>query len=205
MQFSLAQKTEDDIRDEANKLFEQEEYIQATPLFLQLTSLNPKSHDYNFKYGTCLLFNSNQKNKGLRYLNYSIKDPNIDNRAYYYRGKALHLDYQFDLAKKSYQRYLNEVGRDADPRFETERFVQMCENGKRLLTQFTDIVVADKKEIDQNKFFRIYTDAETVKGYILVSEQFQSKIDKKKEHIPCLLYTSPSPRDRQKSRMPSSA
>ena len=24
-------------------------------------------------------------------------------------------------------------------------------------------------------------------------------------HIPCLLYTSPSPRDRQKSRMPSSA
>ena len=25
------------------------------------------------------------------------------------------------------------------------------------------------------------------------------------DHIPCLLYTSPSPRDRQKSRMPSSA
>ena len=25
------------------------------------------------------------------------------------------------------------------------------------------------------------------------------------EHYPCLLYTSPSPRDRQKSRMPSSA
>ena len=25
------------------------------------------------------------------------------------------------------------------------------------------------------------------------------------EYIPCLLYTSPSPRDRQKSRMPSSA
>ena len=31
--------------------------------------------------------------------------------------------------------------------------------------------------------------------------------DKKSTHIPysCLLYTSPSPRDRQKSRMPSSA
>ena len=26
-----------------------------------------------------------------------------------------------------------------------------------------------------------------------------------KQHIACLLYTSPSPRDRQKSRMPSSA
>ena len=30
-------------------------------------------------------------------------------------------------------------------------------------------------------------------------------IKKKREDIPCLLYTSPSPRDRQKSRMPSSA
>ena len=27
----------------------------------------------------------------------------------------------------------------------------------------------------------------------------------RKEYIACLLYTSPSPRDRQKSRMPSSA
>ena len=26
-----------------------------------------------------------------------------------------------------------------------------------------------------------------------------------RKHVPCLLYTSPSPRDRQKSRMPSSA
>ena len=31
------------------------------------------------------------------------------------------------------------------------------------------------------------------------------KKDKKTEHTACLLYTSPSPRDRQRSRMPSSA
>ena len=30
-------------------------------------------------------------------------------------------------------------------------------------------------------------------------------IDRNKEYECCLLYTSPSPRDRQKSRMPSSA
>ena len=33
----------------------------------------------------------------------------------------------------------------------------------------------------------------------LVANQIRGK------HIDCLLYTSPSPRDRQKSRMPSSA
>ena len=33
----------------------------------------------------------------------------------------------------------------------------------------------------------------------------RSIIDQQKEVMACLLYTSPSPRDRQKSRMPSSA
>ena len=37
----------------------------------------------------------------------------------------------------------------------------------------------------------------------IMSKNYRSDIAP--ENIPCLLYTSPSPRDRQKSRMPSSA
>ena len=37
------------------------------------------------------------------------------------------------------------------------------------------------------------------------SEGFSYWVDKLLEGIPCLLYTSPSPRDRTRSRMPSSA
>ena len=40
---------------------------------------------------------------------------------------------------------------------------------------------------------------EFVKAYNAATESQKGQI------IPCLLYTSPSPRDRQKSRMPSSA
>ena len=40
--------------------------------------------------------------------------------------------------------------------------------------------------------------SEVTSGQIIIDGQDQ-------EGIPCLLYTSPSPRDRQKSRMPSSA
>ena len=36
-------------------------------------------------------------------------------------------------------------------------------------------------------------------------EQLQDELSAYNPLIPCLLYTSPSPRDRQKSRMPSSA
>ena len=38
-----------------------------------------------------------------------------------------------------------------------------------------------------------------------VKKKKQGYKDRKDESIACLLYTSPSPRDRQKSRMPSSA
>ena len=42
---------------------------------------------------------------------------------------------------------------------------------------------------------------EVVEKYLVITEPFVSK----SKFGSCLLYTSPSPRDRQKSRMPSSA
>ena len=44
-------------------------------------------------------------------------------------------------------------------------------------------------------------------GFELFGFEIEKKTDKKNKTfvIPCLLYTSPSPRDRTRSRMPSSA
>ena len=54
------------------------------------------------------------------------------------------------------------------------------------------------------------TTSNKVERYRLFLPQFELLISDEKEEISvlantCLLYTSPSPRDRQKSRMPSSA
>ena len=42
-------------------------------------------------------------------------------------------------------------------------------------------------------------------GMVHISEVANTYVKDINEHLNCLLYTSPSPRDRQKSRMPSSA
>ena len=42
-------------------------------------------------------------------------------------------------------------------------------------------------------------------GYALAKREFRNDVVTERETWICLLYTSPSPRDRQKSRMPSSA
>lgn len=177
-------QTNEEIRERADKLFEKEQYVSATKDYLHLLSLEPLDHTLNFKYGACLLYNSNQKSQGLRYLNYAVQSETIDPRAYYFRGRALHLNYQFEEAKRDYIKYRTLTGGKKDKRYRVDRSIQMCDNGKRLLTTFTDIIVAEKKEIDQDKFFKIYSDRNTIGGDILVAEQFQSKLDKKLGHVP---------------------
>lgn len=167
----------------ADQLFESEQYVQATPLYLHILSLEPTIADWNFRYGACLLYNSNNKSTSLRYLNYGVSDPNCDPRAYYFLGRGLHLDYQFDAAKKAYQTYASKRAK-TDSRYPVEREMQMCDNGKHLLTTFTDIIVAEKQEIKEDRFYEIYSDSKTIGGTIINNYDFQSKIDKKKGHVP---------------------
>ena len=64
----------------------------------------------------------------------------------------------------------------------------------------------DIEEVYQsNTIIRIFTDEDIV-GEAAVWNATYFEYDKyTAESLSCLLYTSPSPRDRQKSRMPSSA
>lgn len=170
-------------KEEADKLFEKEEYVDATRMYLELLSLNPKDVDINFKYGACLLYNSSQKQEAIRYLKYAVDSENADVRAYYFLGKAYHLNYQFDDAKKYYLLYRQNSSKK-DKRYPVDRNIEMCENGKNLLSTFTDIIVSQKQEIERDKFFRLYHDMQSIGGQILVTERFQSKLDRRKGHVP---------------------
>ena len=187
---AYAQDSQEEIKDKASVLFENEQYVEATSLYLRILSIEPRNFELNFKYGACLLYNSNQKKDALKYLKYSITDSNIDPRAYFFTGKALHLNYQFEEARKQYQIYLNSQSEKTDNRYDVERSIAMCIDGKKLLTTFTDIIVAEKQEIDVARFFDIYSDSRTIGGVILVSDQFQSKLDKKMGHSPIIHYPS---------------
>jgi hypothetical protein len=183
----LAQ-SESEVRKNADELFEKEAYVEATPLYLQLLNLYPKDAELNFKYGTCSLFNGDrQKKDALKFLNAATQTPTVDPRAFYFKGKALHLNYQFDQAKRFYKIYQGKRSAK-DERYDVDREIEMCQNGKKLMIQFTDIIVSEKTQIEDDKFFRLYKDMKSIGGDILVTERFQSKIDKRRGHIPIVLY-----------------
>ena len=67
----------------------------------------------------------------------------------------------------------------------------MTQNGDQLLSKFSDLVVFNKKEIEADKFFRLY-DLKDLGGNPLVTADFQSKVDKKNNHTPLIYFASNS-------------
>ena len=176
-------QTEDEVRVNADALFKNKQYVEATPLYLRLLSLQPRSYDYSYKYGTCLLFNSNSKQDAIRYLAYAIKSPVPIPEANFFLGKAYHLNYQFNDAISEYRNYLSKAGNKGEYFAESNRNIAMCENGKNLLTTLTDVIVRKRTEIKQDDFFRLYDLAE-IGGSIITAVDFQTKNDKKYNHKP---------------------
>lgn len=184
---SLFGQTESEILSEANKLFKSESFVQATPLYLRLLSLSPKNNDYNFRYGTCLLFNADKKQEALRYLKFATESPNIDPEAHFYLGKAYHLNYLFNDAVRSYVTFEELAGAKASNDKQIDRLIETCQNGRRLLMNYSEMIVFDKKEIEADKFFRLY-DTKDIGGTIIVTADYQSKLDKKMGHIPLIFF-----------------
>jgi epidermal growth factor receptor substrate 15 len=185
-------QSQEDLKEEADKLFENENYKEAHAIYVKLLAMDARSFEYNFRYGACVLLLSNNKSDAFKHLKYAITSPTINAESYYYLGKAYHLNYQFQEAIKHYKLYLSKVGDKPNEKLDANRQIQMCENGKKLITTITELVILEKKEIEISKFFRLY-DLQNIGGDLLVTMDFQSKIDKKKGHIP-LVHFPTNPR-----------
>ena len=183
-------QTEIEMKTNADGLFLKKQYTEATPLYLRLLSLQPKSFEYSYKYGACILFNSDNKQDAIRYLSYAVKSQPTIAEATYYLGKAYHLNYQFNDAIGQYKNYISQVGVKGEFYADAQRNIAMCENGKNLLVTLTDVIVRKKTEIKHSDFFRLY-DLKDIGGSIILAVDFQSKVDKKLNHKP-IVHLSPN-------------
>lgn len=181
----FAQETEAQLKSKADQFFQKQDFVSATPAYLQLLALQPRSPEYNYKYGTCLLYNSRKKQDAIKYLEFATANPSIEPEAFYFMGKAYHLTYQFDEAIRFYNLYKTTVNGKTRADLEVDLQIAMCGNGKRLLKNITDIIVMEKKEYASSTFYKLY-DLTDFGGDILVSYGEQSKIDKKKNHVPII-------------------
>ncbi len=172
----------EDIKKEANKLFEDDEFTKAYKLYAQLVSNYPKDPEYNFKLGVCMIYSEPDKKKCLPYLTFANSKPDeAPKEVKFYLGKAYHINYLFDEAIKYYNEY-KQVGSSAKQRkLQVDREIMSCGYGKRLLSNMSDLEIKSKKQLNEADYFRSY-DLKNIGGKLLIKpENFRTGADKKKK------------------------
>ncbi len=186
---TVAQKSnEQKLENEANALFKAGEYLKAYPLYSQLLSLYPADAVYNYKFGACAIYSDPDKTKAVKYLTIATNKALDDHWAWYYLGKAYHLNYQFKDAIKAYENFLRKVDPKVAAKTDAQRSIEACIYGSNLLANIKDIDVISKTDADKNNFFR-YFNLEEVGGKILtVPAELQTSLDKKSKSTGVMHY-----------------
>ncbi|MBI2279501.1 MAG: PD40 domain-containing protein [Bacteroidetes bacterium] len=172
--------SQEELKKAAQTFFDEENYLEALPLYSQLLSLYPKDPDYNYKYGASYFYGNREKENALKYLRFAVSKPNVNPLAFYFLASALHHEYLFIEAELNYNKFREKgIAQDIE-KFQVNRKIEMCRNGVTLIKSMTDIGVLVKKEIKATEFFRSY-DLRGIGGKIIVKpDEFKTKIDLKK-------------------------
>ncbi|MFM7815091.1 MAG: hypothetical protein ACKO66_11290, partial [Flavobacteriales bacterium] len=185
---SKAQTADEKLALDAGKLFEQQEYLRAYPMYSQLVSLYPNHPEYSYKFGACGIYADPDKMNAVRYLQGAIKKGETSPMVYYYLGKALHLNYQFKEAITAYESFMRFADDKMVSKTDARREVETCIYGANLLANIKDVTVLSKTETDRTNFFRYYN-LEGIGGKILaVPEALQTKQDKKSNEPGVMYY-----------------
>ncbi len=142
---------------QAEKYFLAKQYDKAAPLYAQLVSSNPKSYKYNYYYGICLTIIAKDKSQALPYLDIAIQNSKTPEDIYYYMGRALHLNYQFEESLRSFAEFNNIVGARNAGRWSTPQLMEMCNNAKKILDTTKNASIMERTESMANDFYNKYT------------------------------------------------
>ena len=165
----------------ANEQFDQGNYGEAKPQMSHFLGKDPKSTEFNLKFGVCLLFTDEDKSESVKYLRYSATKGGKESRATFFLGKAYHLTYRFNEALIEYEKFKQYGESDDKNDLQVDLHINMAKNGKNLLRNLTELVVEEKKVSSYPRFQYSY-DLSQIGGKILVTDEFQSKLDKKKDY-----------------------
>ena len=180
---ATAQYNEQDLIDEANSLFEKGDYAAAMPLYSQLLSLNPTNPTFNYRFGATALYgDAEKKEEAVKFLKFAAGKTDVDDDAWYFLGRAYHLNYLFEDAIKAYEKYKTLASKSDLDEKEVDLNIAMARSCQNLLSQIKEITVLDRKNSSEESFFRIY-DLSDIGGKILVTpEELLSEEDKKRAH-----------------------
>jgi hypothetical protein len=120
--------------EQAELLYEEENYEPAMKLYKELEEKYPEEPILMFRLGVCYLFQPAGQSYALEYLSKpdQVKFKKTD--LAYYLGRAYHLSYKFDEGLTQLNEYV--LRKNIPPKLKTEalRYIEYCKNGKELMS-----------------------------------------------------------------------
>ncbi|MCK5847278.1 MAG: PD40 domain-containing protein, partial [Bacteroidales bacterium] len=170
----------DDYIKQADKLFENNDFVAAYPYYQTLRSNNSDNADYNFRLGVCMMFSeSENKTRPIKYFVDAIDLEIEDNRVYYYLGRAYHNNYRFSDAQEAYTNYQKFANKRKVRSFDIEKRIVECKNGILLLSHVKLLYVVDKQLVRDETFYKSYNFKESFGRVISVPSVLKTKYDNK--------------------------
>ena len=89
----------------ADKLFKQEQYAEALPLFKNFINMAPANVDFVYKYGACVLMETNHTDEALKLLLKAEEMGKKDQEVAYFIGRAYEKNEKYEEAMAYYERF----------------------------------------------------------------------------------------------------
>lgn len=170
-------ESKEELLKAANEFFDGGQYAKAKPLFSQLLSQDAVDPNYNYRFGVCMLFTEDDPVKPLPFIEGGANSPGVLAEAFYYLGKAYHLNFRFDEAIEAFQtaktKSVKINGVDID------KEIQACRNGKVLYNPDLKFEPISDKEAIESEFFRPYNFRKLKGKVIPTPPNFKTKYDEK--------------------------
>lgn len=151
-----AQNNENSLSDEAGKYFDAGDFSNAQDVYKKLLDIKPNNIIYNAKYGVCLLNTDTNKSSCIRYLYFAATQPETSPLAIFYLAKAFHLNNKFDDAITYFQKFRILVTEKDVVKYDIDRQMEMCRNGKALMNRPVEIDIFSKKSVSREFFTSAY-------------------------------------------------
>ncbi|MBP7653856.1 PD40 domain-containing protein, partial [Candidatus Dependentiae bacterium] len=181
---------ENEVLKQADNYFKKENYAAALPLYSQLLSLQPKDAVLSFKFGASLLMADKRNTETpLRFLEYAINKKDVSPDLYYFLGLAYHINYRFQEAINAFNNYKSKSSDFITSKKDIDRQIEMCNNGKQLLSDLKDLFVLEKKTTNQTDYYRSYKINEFGGKLLAKPDVFKTKNDKKNNDNSIVFYS----------------
>lgn len=186
---SVAQKSpasESDLKRQAEKLFEKENYAEATPMYSQLLSLYPREAVYNYRYGVCLLMSGEDKTGAASYLEAASKAKETDADVQFYLGRSYMFMDHYNEAIAAFTLFKKSGSPARQIKLQPDIYIRNCENANQLRMDRKNVVVLSKTKVNRQTFFAAYDFTNAAGKLLTTPDRFLTPLDREKMNNPVM-------------------